>query len=36
MLDVNCEASLQTLNVSDDMKWATNTYVTPFTLTFEA
>ena len=23
-------------NVSDDLKWATNTHVTPFTLTFKA
>ena len=23
------------LNVSDDMKWTTNTHVTPFSLTFE-
>ena len=23
------------LNVSDDLKWTTNTHVTPFTLTFE-
>ena len=23
-------------NVSDDLKWTTNTHVTPFTLTFEA
>ena len=31
-MDVNCSASLQTLNVSDDMKWTTNTHVTPFTI----
>ena len=24
------------LNVSDDLKWTTNTHVTPFSLTFEA
>ena len=24
------------LNVSDGMKWTTNTHVTPFTLTFKA
>ena len=35
-MDVNCLANLQTLNVSDDLKWTTNTHVTPFTLTFEA
>ncbi|KAK2193100.1 hypothetical protein NP493_17g06000 [Ridgeia piscesae] len=35
-MDVNCSASLQTLDVSDDLKWTTNTHVTPFTLTFEA
>ena len=23
------------LNVADDLKWATNTHVTPFTLTFK-
>ena len=35
-MDVNCQASLQTLNVSDDLKWTTNTHVTPFTLTSKA
>ena len=35
-MDVNCYGSLQTLNVSDDLKSTTNTHVTPFTLTFEA
>ena len=35
-MGVNCQASLQTLNVSGDMKWTTNTHVTPFTFTFEA
>ena len=35
-MGVNCSASLQTLNVSDDLKWTTNTRVTPFTLTFKA
>ena len=24
------------LNVSDDLKWTTNTHVTPFSLTFKA
>ena len=24
------------LNMSDDLKWTTNTYVTPFSLTFKA
>ena len=29
-MDANCKASLQTLNVSDDLKWTTNTHVAPF------
>ena len=33
---VNCYGSLQTLNMSDDLKWTINTHVTPFALTFEA
>ena len=28
-MDVNCYPSLQTLNVSVDLKWTTNTHVTP-------
>ena len=35
-MDVNCYANLQTLNVFDDLKWTTNTHVTPFTFTFKA
>ena len=35
-MNVNCVASLQTLNVSDDLKWTTNAHVTPFTLTSKA
>ena len=35
-MDVDYLGSLQTLNVSDDLKWTTNTHMTPFTLTFEA
>ena len=32
-MDVNCKASLYKLsNVPDDLKWTTNTHVTPFTL----
>ena len=34
-MDVNCQGTLQTLNVSDDLKRTTDTHVTPFTLTFE-
>ena len=26
-MDINCYASLQTLNVSDELKWNTNTHV---------
>ena len=35
-IDVKCYASLQTLNVSDDLIWTTDTHVTQLTLTFEA
>ena len=35
-MGVNGEGSLQTLNVSDDLKWTTDTHMIPFTLTFEA
>ena len=35
-MDVNCYASLQIVNVSGDLKWTTNTHVTPFSLTFKA
>ena len=27
-MDVDCSATLQTLNVSNDLKWATNAHVT--------
>ena len=37
-MDVNCEVSLvyKLSSVSDDLKWATNTHLTPFTLTSKA
>ena len=36
-MDVNCLASLQTINVSDDLRWTTNIRDTiSFTLIFEA
>ena len=34
--DVDCLASLQLSDVPDDLKWATDTHMTPFTLTFKA
>ena len=30
-VDVNCYTNLQTLNVPDDLKWATNTHDTIYT-----
>ena len=36
-MDVNSLKPVYKLsNVSDDLKWATNTHITPFTLTFKA